>query len=332
MQCRNTIMHRYLLKLASSSVNCSLFADRRSRFYISARKHAIAGPLRYRTWWTLRCWVVDVPDLTPNSPSGELQQSRMLHNKTRKQSDWTNISKHSTSRTVVQSHKVNNATPSRVGWHEIKLWTKQKSLFATLLWLLYDVHQCIGLALLFLSLTQEAVYRHVPREERGLWKSGNIPGLSCDLLNDARDPRAGIKENHPLSTASWCHTFVKHYMPCLSIVYMHTYPYAYAACMWYIWGIPMIHWLMYPRSGHHANYRYISIIQQAGHSKCVWLVDNCIYKHEVHYSCIKFTRAPIFFELRRFRIMVVWLDKMRLCILNRRRIRVGMALRNIRGT
>ena len=147
MQNEKTIT-RYLLKLASSSVNCTLFADRCLRFDISTRKHAIAGGLRDRTWWSLQCSLINVPDLTPNSSSCESQQSKMLHNNifTNKLIART-LSKHSATRNVVQPYKVNNATPSRVRQHGIMHWlkkvkqlTKQKSLFETLLWLPYDVH------------------------------------------------------------------------------------------------------------------------------------------------------------------------------------------------
>ena len=130
-----------------------------------------------------------------------------------RRTDRTNISKHSTTSNVVQSYKVDNAMSYKVNnieswppWKQelndknIKQLTKRKSLFLPLLWLPCDVHQWIGLWLLFMSLTQKPVYRHVPYEARGLHESQKISGLLFDLLNDVRGPAADGSDRRTCST------------------------------------------------------------------------------------------------------------------------------------
>ena len=122
----NTITRRHLQNLASTSVKHTLFADRHSILGKSTRTHAIAGTLRNRTLWKMRCSVIDVSDLTPNSSSGKLQRSKMP--------------------------QINNATLSRVDRHESKYWIRRnpeiicvtKSSYVTLQWLPCDVHHCSG--------------------------------------------------------------------------------------------------------------------------------------------------------------------------------------------
>ena len=109
---------------------------------------------------------------------------------------------------VVQSDQVNNATPSRAGQYESTHRMKHnqamngKSIFVTLLWLTCDVHPWTRLGLLFMSLTQKPVHRHVPYETRGLYASENITEGSMDILNDARRPAADGPDRRTYST-SW---------------------------------------------------------------------------------------------------------------------------------
>ena len=125
MQHENTITRRFLLKLKSSSVNFTMFVDWSSGFDISKRKHAIAGTLRDRMWWTMRCWLIMFQTLRQIHQVASYSDRKFWTVKYYRHTDRTNISRHSTTGNVVQSYKVNNATPARLGQHESNYWMKQ---------------------------------------------------------------------------------------------------------------------------------------------------------------------------------------------------------------
>ena len=79
-------------------------SDIEARFWAGTRVGSTGSCSAYCGTTTDGSNVPRVPDLTPNSSSGKLQRSKMLNNKNMyRQTDRTNISKHSTTRNVVQS-------------------------------------------------------------------------------------------------------------------------------------------------------------------------------------------------------------------------------------
>ena len=103
---------------------------------------------------------------------------------------------------TMRHHQESANTKARIEWKIVKQWINRESIFVPLLWLTCDVHQWIGLGLLFMSLTQKPVHRHAPYETRGLYAAENITDGSMDLLNDARRPAADGPDRRTYST-SW---------------------------------------------------------------------------------------------------------------------------------
>ena len=103
---KNTITRRYLPNLASSSVKYAFFADIQSIFDKISRKHALAGTVRDRTWWTMRCSQIHAPDLIHHAAScSDLKFWKIIHIKTTWLDERT--SKHLTPGNVVQSYQIN---------------------------------------------------------------------------------------------------------------------------------------------------------------------------------------------------------------------------------